>query len=72
MDVRKKMREGKMITDKVENEEKQRKKQEEKNAKMFIKTGKPEMQRSKKKELKKVKEVKKVWTEEQLDRKKYL
>jgi len=43
-----------MINDKIENEEKQRIKQEEKNAKMFIKTGKPEMQRSKKKELKKV------------------
>jgi hypothetical protein len=72
LDVRKKIREGKMINDKIENEEKQRRKQEEKNAKMFIKIGKPEMQRSKKKELKKVKEVKKVWTEEQLDRKKYL
>ena len=53
-----------MITEKQENEEKQRKKQEEKNAKKFVKVGRPKMLRSEKEAVQKVKEVKKVLTEE--------
>jgi len=53
-------------------EEKRRLKQEEKDKKQFVRVGKPAMARSEKKSFKKVKEVKKVLTDEQVDLKKYL
>ena len=65
-EVRKRNREEKLFKEKIENQEKQRKKQEEKNAKIFVKTGKPAMFRSEKKQVTRVKEVKKQETEEQV------
>jgi hypothetical protein len=62
--VRKKNREDKLFYEKVEGEKKQRKKQEEKNAKKFVKIGRPTMNRSEKPEVMKKKEVKKALTEE--------
>ena len=53
-------------------EEKRRLKQEEKDKKQFIKTGKNPMTRSEKPVVKRVKEVKRVLTDEQIDLKKYL
>ena len=58
IDVRKKNREEKLTYEKLENEEKQRKKQEEKNAKKFVKIGRPNMKRSNKPEIKKEKQEK--------------
>ena len=54
------------------NKEKQEKRQNEKDAKQFVKIGKPTMNRSDKPEVKKNVQVKKVLTEEQEDMKKYL
>ena len=57
---------------KAENEEKARKRQEEKNSRLFVKVGKTVMHRSNKPELRRVKEVKTQLTDEQIDMKKYL
>lgn len=53
-------------------EEKRRLKQEEKDKKQFVKTGKQPMTRSDKPVVTRVKEVKRVLTDEQIDLKKYL
>lgn len=53
-------------------EEKRRQKQEEKDKKQFVKIGKQPMNRSDKPPVTRVKEVKKVLTDEQIDLKKYL
>ena len=53
-------------------EEKRRLKQEEKDKGRFIRSGKPIMTRSDKPVVTRVKEVKKVLTDEQVDLKKYL
>lgn len=55
-----------------QNEEKQKKRQEDKDKKTFVKIGKMAMARSDKPTVTRVKEVKKVLTEEQMDMKKYL
>ena len=57
---------------KKENDEKARKRQEEKNAKVYVKVGKNQMPRSNKPEIKKVVQEKEDLNEEQLDIKKYL
>ena len=54
------------------NLEKQRKRQDEKDRKLFLRTGKNIMTRSDKPVVTRVKEVKKVLTDEQVDLKKYL
>ena len=58
--------------ERIENEQKAQKRQEEKDKKQFVKTGKAHMARSDKPTIKKIKEVKKILTEEQQDMKKYL
>lgn len=65
-------REETKARDLLAQEEKRRQKQEEKDKKQFVKTGKQPMTRSDKPVVKRVKEIKKVLTDEQVDLRKYL